>query len=77
MANSKVLLGDLKAGRCSNVVKSSSVGANRLNNFRDSFSEGLVYTMSGFNAKRSNNNFRLSDGGPSPYASMMAFLLKS
>ncbi|KAL0878180.1 hypothetical protein Bca101_027886 [Brassica carinata] len=72
---SKVLLGDLKAGRCSNVAKRLFHGANHLNNFR-TICEGLVYTMSGFNTKRSNNNFRLSMADP-PYASMMTFLLKS
>ncbi|KAL0731919.1 hypothetical protein Bca4012_028013 [Brassica carinata] len=74
---SKVLLGDLKAADAQTLRKVSSSVGEPSQQFQDSFSEGLVYTMSGFNTKRSNNNFRLSDGGPSPYASMMTFLLKS
>lgn len=38
-----------------------SVAASRLSIFRDRLSEGSVYTLSGFDVTRSNNNFRLSD----------------
>ncbi|KAF3583643.1 hypothetical protein F2Q69_00031960 [Brassica cretica] len=65
MANSYTLLADLRAGRCSNTVESTlihgTVNATRSQTYRQDFNEGFIYSLSGFDVTRSNNNFRLSD----------------
>ncbi|KAL0790276.1 hypothetical protein Bca101_006522 [Brassica carinata] len=38
-----------------------TIHASRLNTFRRRLSEGYVYSLSGFEVTRSNNNFPLSD----------------
>ncbi|CAF1935453.1 unnamed protein product, partial [Brassica oleracea var. botrytis] len=57
MANSYTLLADLRAGRCSNTVEVRLLRQT----YRQDFNEGFIYSLSGFDVTRSNNNFRLSD----------------
>ncbi|KAL0791889.1 hypothetical protein Bca101_008135 [Brassica carinata] len=94
MAISRILLSDLKVGRCSNKVEMrllrswearnvkkggelmwidllfvdekstlihGTINSHRLKKYGDQFSEGSLYSMSGFDVTRSPNNFKISD----------------